>query len=158
MNDIIAGQSLMLFFLLDLHHEESIIAIHKLSNFWRSSPARMVNLSSIKRNPKVLVAELFDSFANTFDEMHVGILQYQLPQLIGEAVQNVVHKESHGASFRAVLDARCVTGLAGRELRPMIQERDPSGVLVGVDASSKMLNICWQLHSNMWMWTGSSTL
>jgi predicted TPR repeat methyltransferase len=94
-----------------------------------------------QRKPKEFVAELFDSFADTFDEKLVGTLQYQVPQLIGEAVRNIVQNEADGASFRAVLDAGCGTGLAGRELRPMIQERDPSGVLVGVDASSKMLNI-----------------
>jgi predicted TPR repeat methyltransferase len=94
-----------------------------------------------QRKPKEFVAELFDSFAETFDEKLVGVLQYRVPQLIGEAVKSIVQNEAGGSAFRAVLDAGCGTGLAGRELRPMMQESDPPGVLVGVDASSKMLDI-----------------
>lgn len=95
-----------------------------------------------RRKPKEFVAELFDSFAGTFDDKLTGTLHYQVPQLIGEAVQKSTR--NHG-TFQAVLDAGCGTGLAGRHLRPLIQDEPQqplsSGIMVGVDASSKMLDI-----------------
>jgi predicted TPR repeat methyltransferase len=45
-------------------------------------------------------------------------------------------------SYQAVLDAGCGTGLTGRRLRPLIAAADDDGgVLIGVDASRKMLDI-----------------
>jgi Predicted methyltransferase (contains TPR repeat) len=84
-----------------------------------------------KRKSKEFVAELFDSFAETFDEKLVKGLGYKVPQLIGEAA-----KELGRDRYGAVLDAGCGTGLAGRFLRPLVGD-----VMVGVDASSKMLSV-----------------
>ena len=93
-----------------------------------------------KRKPKEFVAELFDSFATTFDDKLVNTLEYKVPQLIGNAVRSIVGKNSTiTKTFSTVLDAGCGTGLAGRELRPMITNE--TGILIGVDASSKMLDI-----------------
>lgn len=95
------------------------------------------------RKPQEFVAELFDSFADTFDSKLVGSLQYRVPQLIGEAVQNIVATHSNAKQgFRAVMDAGCGTGLAGSQLRPFIgSEEQGDGIMVGVDASPKMLDI-----------------
>jgi hypothetical protein len=82
-----------------------------------------------RRKPKEFVAELFDSFADSFDEK-LKNLQYKNPEMIGQAA-----KES-APSYRSACDAGCGTGLAGRFLRPLV-----TGVLVGVDASQKMLDI-----------------
>jgi predicted TPR repeat methyltransferase len=86
-----------------------------------------------KRKSKEFVAELFDSFADTFDEKLVNGLGYRVPQLIGDAVKELGRGEG---SYGAVLDAGCGTGLAGRFLRSFVME-----VMVGVDASPKMLSI-----------------
>ena len=83
-----------------------------------------------KRKPKEFVAELFDSFADTFDQKLVDGLEYTVPQLVGEAAQKL------GSSYRSVLDAGCGTGLAGRYLKPLVLD-----VMIGVDASKKMLDI-----------------
>ena len=83
-----------------------------------------------KRKPKEFVAELFDSFADTFDEQLLGGLMYKVPQLVGQEASKF------GTEYDSVLDAGCGTGLAGRFLRPLI-----NGVLFGVDASQKMLDI-----------------
>ncbi|VEU36421.1 unnamed protein product [Pseudo-nitzschia multistriata] len=104
------------------------------------------------RKPKEFVAELFDSFAETFDEKLVGTLGYRVPQIIGETVGEILGSEkSEGnarfgfGAIRNVLDAGCGTGLAGRELRKAIdgsQDQQPTRItLVGVDASQKMLDI-----------------
>ena len=82
-----------------------------------------------ERKPKEFVAELFDSFADTFDEK-LNNLEYKVPKIVGNAVGQL-KKE-----FRAVLDAGCGTGLAGRFIRPFIID-----LMIGVDASQKMLGI-----------------
>jgi predicted TPR repeat methyltransferase len=97
-----------------------------------------------KRKSKEFVAELFDSFADTFDEKLVNGLGYRVPQLIGEAVGELGENKSYGA----VLDAGCGTGLAGRFLRPFVTD-----IMVGVDASPKMLSIaskCTMTHGCGW--------
>lgn len=84
-----------------------------------------------QRKPKEFVAELFDSFADTFDKKLVQDLAYQVPLLVGQAARN------QRKTYKAVLDAGCGTGLAGRHLRPLV----PNGPMIGVDASQKMLDI-----------------
>lgn len=81
------------------------------------------------RKPKEFVAELFDSFADTFDEKLLKGLQYKVPKLVGDTVQSLRPKYSNA------LDAGCGTGLAGRFLRQIVTDE-----LIGVDASKKMLD------------------
>lgn len=88
-----------------------------------------------QRKPKEFVAELFDSFADSFDEKLVKGLAYKVPELVGRAAHT--QQSSH---YKAVLDAGCGTGLAGRYLRPLV----PTGPMIGVDASKKMLDIARQ--------------
>ena len=83
-----------------------------------------------KRKPKEFVAELFDSFADTFDSK-LGALGYRVPGLVGDAAASL-----SPSGYMSALDAGCGTGLAGRYLRPLV-----SGPLIGVDASQKMLDI-----------------
>ena len=90
--------------------------------------------SAHKRKPKEFVAELFDSFADTFDEKLLGNLGYRVPQLVGDAAKRL--RSSSYGYYRAVLDAGCGTGLAGRVLKPLVAD-----VMIGVDASRKMLDI-----------------
>ena len=82
-----------------------------------------------ERKPKEFVAELFDSFADTFDSK-LNSLEYKVPKILGNGVSDLKKQ------FRAVLDAGCGTGLAGRFVRPYVTE-----LMVGVDASQKMLDI-----------------
>lgn len=95
------------------------------------------------RKPKEFVAELFDSFADTFDDKLVKGLGYKVPQFVGNTAKELLleKKDSH---YEAVLDAGCGTGLAGRFLSPLLKSREQDGkggVLIGVDASQKMLDI-----------------
>ncbi|CAJ1939424.1 unnamed protein product [Cylindrotheca closterium] len=97
-----------------------------------------------ERKPKEFVAELFDSFANSFDEKLLDGLAYKVPQMVGKLAQEIMlranninnNKEEERPLFENALDAGCGTGLAGRYLRLLVQDK-----LVGVDASSKMLDI-----------------
>jgi len=89
-----------------------------------------------ERKPKEFVAELFDSFADSFDEK-LNSLEYKVPKLVGNTVQQLNKK------FKAVLDAGCGTGLAGRFVRPFATD-----LMVGVDASQKMLTIAGKCTMN----------
>jgi predicted TPR repeat methyltransferase len=88
-----------------------------------------------KRKPKEFVAELFDSFADTFDEKLLTDLQYKVPTLVGDLAKNL----SMDSIYNTVLDAGCGTGLAGRYLRPLVNAE--KGRIIGVDASRGMLDI-----------------
>ena len=87
-----------------------------------------------ERKPKEFVAELFDSFADTFDDKLLKGLQYKVPKLIGEAVVELLPDGKN--VYQNALDAGAGTGLAGRFLRPVVRQN-----LIGVDASRKMLDI-----------------
>lgn len=89
------------------------------------------------RKPKEFVAELFDSFADSFDEKLLVDLEYQVPELVGQLVrQLLVSSSSKWNKYPNALDAGCGTGLAGRHLRSLVEY-----LLIGVDASQKMLDI-----------------
>lgn len=92
----------------------------------------ILNSKSVhERKPKEFVAELFDSFADSFDQKLLENLEYKVPALVGNLTKHMMHE-----SYVNAMDAGSGTGLAGRYLRPLVKEK-----LVGVDASSKMLDI-----------------
>jgi len=78
--------------------------------------------------PKELVANLFDSYANTFDMHLVRGLKYDMPKRVAEIV-----REKHPDLKINVLDLGCGTGLVGVYLGR------PQGALIGVDLSEKMI-------------------
>lgn len=83
-----------------------------------------------ERKPKEFVAELFDSFADKFDDVLIENLQYKVPQMVGETVRLLRDR------YSTILDAGCGTGLAGRVIHSMVDN-----FMIGVDASQKMLDI-----------------
>lgn len=96
-----------------------------------------------ERKPKEFVAQLFDSFADTFDEKLLQNLSYKVPKLVGTLAQKLLWeaRKTHGQqqqTYSAILDAGCGTGLAGPYLRTLLHEN--TGVMIGVDASQKMLD------------------
>lgn len=86
--------------------------------------------TSVQSSPEDYVTDLFDSYAETFDEQLVGELQYKTPTLIGELVNEHISAENK----YNILDLGCGTGLAG------IHFTDVSEKMVGIDLSPKMLN------------------
>jgi predicted TPR repeat methyltransferase len=80
------------------------------------------------------VETTFDEFAATFDEQLLGHLSYQVPGLVGAAVEKVIPSSSR----RHGLDAGCGTGLCGPVIRPYVAH------LTGVDLSSNMLALAQQ--------------
>ena len=86
--------------------------------------------TSVQSSPEDYVTDLFDGYAETFDEQLVGELQYKTPTLIGE----LVNKHISADNKYNILDLGCGTGLAG------IHFTSVSEKMVGIDLSPKMLN------------------
>jgi len=76
------------------------------------------------------VTEVFDRFAESFDELLLHSLEYRAPALLGEALQRT---EERPRGSLDILDAGCGTGLLAPYLRPYARH------LVGVDLSPGML-------------------
>ena len=105
---------------LDADNKEAIMFLQQVTNDQESSD---------KKQSKEFVAELFDSFADTFDDKLLRVLDYKVPSLVGELARKLA------STYHAVMDAGCGTGLAGRYIRPLV----PDGLIIGVDVSPKML-------------------
>ncbi|CAG37270.1 tetratricopeptide repeat protein [Desulfotalea psychrophila] len=76
------------------------------------------------------VEELFDNYAESFDESLIEKLHYQVPQLIKRELLEVVPETT---KFNHLLDIGCGTGLTGLVLKDMAR------AMTGVDLSHKML-------------------
>jgi len=80
--------------------------------------------------PKEYVRNLFDDYAERFDESLLEQLEYKLPFLMKELILKLDPKRK---AFEKVIDLGCGTGLTGKELR------DISNNLTGIDLSSNMV-------------------
>jgi predicted TPR repeat methyltransferase/uncharacterized coiled-coil protein SlyX len=78
--------------------------------------------------PEPFVTQLFDRYADRFDQELVEDLAYRAPELVAQAVQRAAPPPD-----AEVIDLGCGTGLCGPFLRPLARR------LVGVDLSSRML-------------------
>ena len=89
--------------------------------------------------PASYVVELFDQYADHFDE-HLALLKYQIPTQLRTVLDRLTFRGG------TILDLGCGTGLCGREFH------DRASRLVGVDVASKMIvvaqrrNIYAELH------------
>src|SRR6185312_13721945 len=81
--------------------------------------------------PGDYVAELFNSYAATFERVLVGDLEYRAPQIL----RALVSKASPGRRFAEMADLGCGTGLVGAVFR------DIADRLTGIDLSPKMARI-----------------
>jgi len=79
--------------------------------------------------PPKFVTDLFDTYADSFDEHLLEALQYRTPMQIGQALQHV----AQGGDAQ-VLDLGCGTGLCAPLLRPLARH------LKGLDLSPRMLD------------------
>ena len=90
--------------------------------------ALMLNLPPPPQVPAPALTDLFDRYAERFDEHLRGKLAYRVPELLAEAVA-----ATHPTRPLDTLDLGCGTGLCGMLLRPM------AGLLCGVDLSPAMI-------------------
>jgi predicted TPR repeat methyltransferase len=90
--------------------------------------------------PKEFVTNLFDQGAERFEELLIGKLKYQAPELLFE----LVARHDPGGNLD-ILDLGCGTGLLGARLHPFAR------TLTGVDLSSNMLKLARkrQIYDNL---------
>jgi predicted TPR repeat methyltransferase len=82
----------------------------------------------LERAEKSYIENLFNGYAEHFEEHLENTLNYRTPALL----KDILEKEGPQL-YTSVLDLGCGTGLMGKELR------DQAHTLIGVDLSSKML-------------------
>jgi predicted TPR repeat methyltransferase len=103
-------------------------------------PQHMLNALTGNKStepPKEYVKNLFDDFAERFDDSLVQKLDYKLPFLMKELILKLDPTRS---KFKKVIDLGCGTGLSGKGLR------DISENLTGIDLSRNMVAIARELE------------
>jgi len=98
-----------------------------------SVPRHMLNAltgNTSTEPPKEYVKNLFDNYAESFDDSLTKQLGYKLPFLMKELILKLDLPKN---KFEKVIDLGCGTGLTGKELR------DISNNLTGIDISSNMV-------------------
>jgi predicted TPR repeat methyltransferase len=95
-------------------------------------PQHMINSltgRTSKSPPKEYVKNLFDDYAERFNDSLVQGLQYKLPFIIKDLIQNISSK----SKFAKTIDLGCGTGLSGNGLS------ETSEHLSGIDISENMI-------------------
>jgi predicted TPR repeat methyltransferase/TolA-binding protein len=118
-------------------------AIEGLKNEIRLSPddtsaqhllASLQNITT-DRAPASYVSELFNTYADSFDQHLVGKLEYRTHALVAQTILDTLGNDAHGLD---ILDLGCGTGLFGEEAK------DIKKTLVGIDLASKMIDLARQ--------------
>ncbi len=90
------------------------------------------NQKSFTAAPKSYVTDLFDQYANTFDEHLTKVLQYDAPNVIYSLLCKYNNFEN--SKDLVICDIGCGTGFMGKKLY------EHAKVLEGIDLASKMLD------------------
>ena len=88
-----------------------------------------LNGNNVEKAPSNYVEELFDNYAENFENHLVKKLKYSTKR-----VKDIILKYSNKKSFKSVLDLGCGTGLVGLEIKKFSKK------LTGVDISKKMIS------------------
>jgi predicted TPR repeat methyltransferase len=110
-------------------------------------PQHMINSlkgHTSKSPPKEYVKNLFDDYAERFNDSLVQGLQYKLPFVIKDLIQNISSK----SKFAKTIDLGCGTGLSGSGLSEI------SGHLSGIDISENMISKADELDVYDNLYTG----
>lgn len=83
-----------------------------------------------ERPDAAYIADMFDDYADTFDEKLIHWLDYQAPQQVATAALAALGEDQ---KVRRAIDLGCGTGLLGPEIRSLTERLD------GVDLSSRMI-------------------
>ena len=90
--------------------------------------ASLTGTGAPPRPPRGYVEQLFDGYAETFEQQLVGKLEYRAPAVLARLLSAQL-----APPVASALDLGCGTGLCGPLLRPLAQR------LIGVDLSQRML-------------------
>lgn len=114
------------------------LAIRLKPNY--SVPIHMLNSLTgftSKEPPKEYVRNLFDDYAESYDDSLLNHLEYNLPFIIKEMILKV---DNRTKSFEKAIDLGCGTGLAGKDLKSICAK------LTGIDISENMVNRAKKLN------------
>jgi predicted TPR repeat methyltransferase len=91
--------------------------------------------------PKGLVIDLYDRYADQYDQHVIGVLKYRTPDLLLASLGRFVPSSSR----LDILDLGCGTGLLGARVHPRAR------TLTGVDISPNMLKLAWhrEIYDNL---------
>ena len=110
-------------------------------------PQHMINSlkgHTSKSPPKEYVKNLFDDYAERFNDSLVQGLQYKLPFIIKDLIQNISSK----SKFAKTIDLGCGTGLSGNGLSEISEH------LSGIDISENMISKADELDVYDNLYTG----
>ena len=110
-------------------------------------PQHMINSlkgHTSKSPPKEYVKNLFDDYAERFNDSLVQGLQYKLPFVIKDLIQNIYSK----SKFAKTIDLGCGTGLSGNGLSEISEH------LSGIDISENMISKADELDVYDNLYTG----
>ena len=110
-------------------------------------PQHMINSltgHTSKSPPKEYVKNLFDDYAERFNDSLVQGLQYKLPFIIKDLIQNISSK----SKFVKTIDLGCGTGLSGNGLSEISEH------LSGIDISENMISKADELDVYDNLYTG----
>ncbi len=110
-------------------------------------PQHMINSlkgHTSKSPPKEYVKNLFDDYAERFNDSLVQGLQYKLPFIIIDLIQNISSK----SRFTKTIDLGCGTGLSGNGLSKISEH------LSGIDISENMISKADELYVYDNLYTG----
>lgn len=115
--------------------DEARQSYERALHFFPQDPAVSHYLGALRdANPErasvAYVKEMFDAFAQNFDETLVRRLRYRAPSLLFEAVRRALAQAS---PLQKVLDMGCGSGLFGVPARTISRE------LIGIDLSTEMI-------------------
>ncbi len=122
--------------LIDLGRNDELLGVYQQLREVDPGNPRVGHLITALRGeltagcPPAYVVDEFDRLSERFDQHLVGQLGYRAPERVGALVANA---RPGGQRFAACLDLGCGTGLAGVQLRPLVDRLD------GVDLSPKMI-------------------
>lgn len=115
--------------------DDAVVSLKKVLELAPELASSKHNLDALLGNttegaPKEYVEELFDQFANRFENDLLNKLEYKMPVLLKKTLVDMGLAKG---KFEQVVDLGCGTGLVGVEFRDIAQ------TLIGIDLSQKML-------------------
>ncbi len=110
-------------------HFERCLALQPNNQTVRYTLSALTQTDTPERAPDSYIIELFDHYAEHFDQELIEKLDYQVPQLIHDALVPYINNQSD----LHIVDLGCGSGLCGPLLKPYAE------TLTGIDLSANML-------------------
>ncbi len=122
-----------------LEHIEAVLKAYPDSVSFQHMRAGIIG-ETPENAPASYVSELFDGYADMFDEHLVGGLGYKTPTLMAQALAQVMAQQGAARTDLSFMDLGCGTGLGAAAYKELTGWRE------GVDLSAKMVDKAREKH------------